>query len=137
MVRDFVGSMAKQTEHDFEALLAWNLFQVGAALRRDLVMALRKSRVKNVKIQFVEKLAISSVNGWCCRGDRFSVRAMEGQLRLVDMDDGIERIENERVIMHGFYCLEYPNRRPAGLITVENLTKRYAAKTAIENVSFQ
>ena len=101
IVCDFVGGMAKQTEHDFEALLAWNLFQNGPALCRYLIVALRKSRIENVKMNFAEKLVIGSVNGWGGRGDGFSVDAVEGQFRFVDMHNGVERIEDERVIMHG------------------------------------
>src|SRR5437867_11244533 len=84
--------MAKQTEHDFEALLAWNLFQIGPALRRYLIVALRKSRIENVKMNFAEKLVIGSVYGWCRRWDGFSVDAVEGRVGLVDMYDGVARI---------------------------------------------
>ena len=93
--------MAKQTEHDSEALLAWNLFQIGPALCRYLIVALRKSRVENVKINFAEKLVVGSVNGRGGRGDGFSVDSVEREFGLVDMHNGVERIEDERVIMHG------------------------------------
>src|SRR5204863_8844867 len=92
--------MAKQTEHDFEALLAWNLFQIGPALCRYLIVALRKSRIENAKMNFAEKLVIGSLYGWCSRGDGFSVDAEEEQFGPVDMYNGVERIEHERVIIH-------------------------------------
>ena len=53
------------------------------------------------------------------------------------MDDRIEGIENQGGVIHRLHWLEYPIRRSVTLITVQNVTKRYATKMAVEGVSFQ
>src|SRR6185295_6435520 len=70
-------------------------------------------------------------------GHRRSIHTMSGQLRFVDVDYRIKCIENQSGVIHGCHSLEYPIRRRYRLIKVENLTKRYAAKTAIEGMSFE
>ena len=101
VVGDLGGWMSEQIEHDFEAFLARDLFKIGPAPRGDFHIALRKSVIEHVKIQFTEQFRISIVSSRRSRGDGLSVDSVSRQFRLVDMHDGVERIKNERGIMHG------------------------------------
>src|SRR6266850_421547 len=109
-IRDLGRRMPKQIQHDFESLLAWDLLQIGPALRGNLIVALRKSGVEDVKIQFTEELRISIMSSRGSRGNGLSVDFIRRQFRFVDVDDSVERIKNERGIIHGSTALEYPIR---------------------------
>jgi len=93
--------MAKQIQHDPEALLAWDFPQVESAPRGNFSVALRKSSVENVKVRLPKKFGVFCMNDGGCGPDYPSIDPMGRQFRPVDVNDCIERIKNERVIMHG------------------------------------
>src|SRR5262245_13873650 len=94
--------MTQQLEHNSEPLLTENFLQVSAPGRRYTCKALRKSAIKNVKIDFAEKLGIGVVNGRGGRGKFLSINMKGGQLRRIDMDDRIECIKNQGRVIHRF-----------------------------------
>jgi hypothetical protein len=100
--------MAEQIEHGLKSLLAGDFLQIASPLNRGLNVALRKSVIENLKIQFAKKVHIDGMNGWGGGRDGLAIDAVRGQFRFVDVNDGVERIKDERGIMHGSLGARFP-----------------------------
>jgi len=70
----------------------------------DLIEALRESVVENVKFFFAENSTIRFMDSRRRRRHRFAGGMMGWQFRLIDVDNGVKCIKEQRGIIHGSHC---------------------------------